>query len=384
MNPSPLNPPRPQGAAPAATTAARPATGLRTRPIRVLIVDDSAVVRSLIQRSLATDPGIQVVGSAPDPYVARDMIVQHSPDVITLDVEMPRMDGVTFLRKLMEHHPIPVIVLSSLTGPGTTTALEALNAGAVEVLAKGDSPYAMGKLGAELVAKVRLAAAARVRPRGGLAGAAPSAGEAASAGANAGPNLTTTTAKIVALGASTGGVQALTEVLTQLPRTVPGIVIVQHMPAKFTASFAARLSQVCQIEVKEAVEGDAVMPGRALLAPGGFHMTLQRSGASYRVQVRDGPDVHHQKPSVEVLFQSVARWAGPNAVGGILTGMGGDGATGLLAMRQAGARTFAQDESSCVVFGMPAEAIRCGAAQHVVRLDQVPRQILQLVQEIRS
>jgi two-component system chemotaxis response regulator CheB len=354
-------------------TTTQPRTAART-PVRVLVVDDSAVVRQLLCRDLGRDPMIQVVGTAPDPYVARDKIVELAPDVLTLDVEMPRMDGITFLRKLMAVRPMPVVVLSSLTGRGTEMAVEAMAAGAVDVLGKPTSAYELGGVGAALADKIKLAARAHVQ---GARPAAPDSAPAACA-------MTRTTDHIIAIGASTGGVQALTEVLSAFPAGAPGTVVVQHMPARFTASFAQRLNGVCRVEVKEAADGDSVVPGRVLLAPGGSHMVLSRSGASYRVSVRDGPEVFHQKPSVEVLFDSVARYAGANAVGAILTGMGADGARGLLNMRRAGARTVAQDEPSCVVFGMPAEAIKCGAAEHVAPLGDIARILVQLAQEPAS
>lgn len=339
----------------------------KAKVIRVLIVDDSAVVRQLLCRELSRDPQIQVVGTAPDPYAARDKIVSLKPDVITLDVEMPRMDGITFLRKLMRHYPLPVIVLSSLTARGTETAVEALAAGAVDVLGKPGSSYTLGDLGPQLVEKIKAASRACV---------CKASSEAQTRSQT--PAFLRTTDKVFALGASTGGVQALTEVLTALPPDAPGTVVVQHMPARFTASFAKRLDSLCQVRVCEAADGDAVVPGRVLIAPGGRHMLLQRSGARYYVTIKDGPEVFHQIPSVEVLFNSVAKCAGPNAVGGILTGMGADGAQGLLKMRQAGAGTIAQDEQSCVVFGMPAEAIKCGAAERIVPLREVAATMISL------
>jgi two-component system chemotaxis response regulator CheB len=334
----------------------------------------------MLCRELNKDPAIEVIGSAPDPYLARDKIVELNPDVLTLDVEMPRMDGITFLRRLMEHHPLPVIVVSSLTAKGTRTAVEALEAGAVEVLGKPGSSYSVENLSADLIQKVKLAARSRVAPRLSLPHRAPPPAK------NAAPipaaHLSTTTDKIFAIGASTGGVQALTQVLTDFPADAPGTVVVQHMPAHFTRSFADRLNTLCRIRVKEAQDGDSVFPGQVLIAPGGFHMILRNSGARYYVQIKDGPDVFHQKPSVEVLFQSVAQTAGRNAVGAILTGMGADGAKGLLLMRQAGARTIAQDEATCVVFGMPNEAIKCGAAEHVLPLTKVARSMLDLAGQI--
>jgi len=331
--------------------------------IKVLIVDDSAVVRQLLSRELSRDPQIHVVGAASDPYVARDMIVQLNPDLLTLDVEMPRMDGITFLRKLMAIRPLPVIVLSSLTARGTQTAIEAMSAGAVDVLGKPGSEYSVEGLSIELIARIKVAARTRPTMR---AEAAPTQRL----------SLAATTNKVLAIGASTGGVQALTEVLTQFPPNAPGTVIVQHMPPKFTASFAQRLASLCAVEVKEAADGDAVRVGRVLIAPGGMHMLLRRSGAEYMVEIKNGPEVFHQRPSVEILFNSVAKYAGANAVGALLTGMGADGASGLLQMRQAGAHTIAQDEASSVVFGMPMEAIKLGAAVEVLPLQQVARGML--------
>jgi two-component system chemotaxis response regulator CheB len=338
------------------------------RPIRVLVVDDSAVVRMMLTRELGRAADIEVVGAAPDPYVARDKIIELNPDVLTLDVEMPRMDGITFLRRLMEHHPMPVIILSSLTARGTQTAIEAMSAGAVDVLCKPGSAYTVENLAPVLIEKVRLAAKTSVRA-------------AAAAQPPRRCSMAATTDKILAIGASTGGVQALTTVLTALPANAPGTVVVQHMPAHFTASFAERLNGLCAVQVKEAADGDAVAPGRVLIAPGGFHMLLRRSGADYVVEIKTGPEVFHQRPSVEVLFNSVAKYAGANAVGAILTGMGADGAKGLLAMRQAGAATLAQDERTSVVFGMPMEAIRCGAAQKVVPLPEIASTMLQMTKK---
>jgi two-component system chemotaxis response regulator CheB len=338
------------------------------RKTRVLIVDDSAVVRQIFTDLISQTPDLEVCGTAPDPYVARDKIFHERPDVITLDLEMPRMDGLTFLKKLMHYHPLPVVIVSSLTPQGSRMAVEALELGAVEVLGKPGSSYSVGNLADQLLTKIR--AAARTRPR-----PAP-----ASPPAVAPPELSlsplTTTHKVVAIGASTGGTEAIREILTRLPPTFPGIVIVQHMPPKFTTSFAERLDQLCALEVKEAADGDSVLPGRALLAPGNYHMLLQRNGARYLVRVKNGPPVHHQRPSVDVLFQSVAQAAGGNAVGVILTGMGADGAAGLLAMRQQGAHTIAQDEASCVVFGMPKEAIQRQAAAKVLPLHRIAEELV--------
>jgi two-component system chemotaxis response regulator CheB len=321
--------------------------------IRVLVVDDSAVVRQIFQRELSRAPGLTVVGTAPDPYVARDKIVKLKPDVVTLDIEMPRMDGVTFLRKLMKHYPLPVIVVSSLTPRGGQLALEAVDAGAVDVMSKPGAAYTMGDMSVELIDKIRAAARVKVE----RAGPAPRRGSSCPRRLS----MTRTTNRVVAIGASTGGTQALQEVLTAMPPSAPGILVVQHMPEHFTRSFAERLDELCAIEVKEAADGDSVHPGRALIAPGNYHMLLRRSGARYYVQVKRGPLVNRHRPSVDVLFKSAARYAGANAIGVILTGMGADGAEGLLAMREAGALSIAQDEASCVVFGMPREAIERGA-----------------------
>ena len=335
------------------------------RPIRVLVVDDSAVVRQVLTAQLGQHPRIEVVGAAPDPFIARDKILRLQPDVLTLDIEMPRMDGLTFLRKLMKHHPLPVIVLSSLTAAGGEMALEALQAGAFDVMCKPGAAYTVGEMAEQLVDRILAAPGARLRRDPIDSSHLPER-----------LALTRTTDKILAIGASTGGVQALTAVLSALPPNAPGILVVQHMPAQFTTSFAQRLNSLCTVTVTEARDGDSVRPGHVLIAPGGIHMLLRRSGARYHVALKDGPKVQHQKPSVEVLFQSVARYAGGNAVGAILTGMGGDGAEGLLAMRTAGAHTIAQDEASCVVFGMPREAINKGAAEMVLPLTDIAAAML--------
>lgn len=338
------------------------------RKTRVLIVDDSAVVRQIFTDLISQTPDLEVCGTAPDPYVARDKIFHERPDVITLDLEMPRMDGLTFLKKLMHYHPLPVVIVSSLTPQGSRMAVEALELGAVEVLGKPGGSFSVGNLADQLLTKIR--AAARTRPRPGSSPTPAAAPSAVSL------SPLTTTHKVVAIGASTGGTEAIKEILVHLPRNFPGVVIVQHMPPKFTTSFAERLDQLCALEVKEAADGDSVLPGRALLAPGNYHMLLQRSGARYLVRVKSGPPVHHQRPSVDVLFQSVAQAAGSNAVGVILTGMGADGAAGLLAMRQQGAHTIAQDEASCVVFGMPKEAIQRQAAVKVLPLNRIAEELV--------
>ncbi|HEY3323305.1 MAG TPA: chemotaxis response regulator protein-glutamate methylesterase [Planctomycetota bacterium] len=345
---------------------------------RVLIVDDSAVVRTILSAELSRDPQIEVVGMAPDPYVARDMIVMLKPDVITLDIEMPRMDGITFLRKLMHYHPMPVVVVSSLTPAGGELALEALEAGAVEVVCKPGAAYTVGDLSLTLGEKIKAVRHANLRPK--LRGAGVPAG--AEAGTTQRLSLARTTNKVVAIGASTGGTQALQRVLAAMPEDAPGTVIVQHMPAQFTRSFAVRLNELCDVEVREAVDGDTVVPGKVLIAPGNYHMLLRRSGANYYVEVKSGPMIGRHRPSVDVLFKSVARYAGRNAVGVILTGMGSDGAEGLLEMRNAGAYTIAQDEASCVVFGMPRAAIELDAACTVLPLESIAAETVHSAQQL--
>ncbi|MCP4375926.1 MAG: chemotaxis response regulator protein-glutamate methylesterase [bacterium] len=337
--------------------------------IKVLIVDDSAVVRKVLSTELSKAPDISVVGTAIDPFAARDKILQLNPDVLTLDLEMPRMDGLTFLGKLMKHHPLPVVIVSSLTPAGGKTSMRALALGAVDVACKPGSSFSVAEMGPVLIEKVRAASVARISKRSEptVSASAPKV------------DLMQTTHKILAIGASTGGTRAIESVMTALPVNTPGTVIVQHMPEHFTRSFAERLNSLCAMEIREGQDGEALMPGLALIAPGGKHMCLVRSGARYFVTVKDGPQVHHQRPSVDVLFHSVARHAGANAVGTILTGMGADGAQGLLAMQEAGSHTFAQDEASCVVFGMPKEAIKLGAADDIVSLSQMPRCLLEAI-----
>jgi len=337
--------------------------------IKVLIVDDSAVVRKIFSEELSKYPDIQVVGVAPDPYVAREKIVNLKPDVVTLDIEMPRMDGLTFLRKLMKYYPLPTIIVSSLTPQGGKLTLEAMDIGAVDVIAKPNSAYSVGDMSAQLVEKIRAASRARLIKR-------EDEGRKDSEPMRA---LAQTSNKVIAIGASTGGTEALKNVLTKMPPNSPGIVMVQHMPANFTTAFASRLNDLCQISVKEAEDNDSVTPGTALLAPGNYHMILRRSGARYYVEVKTGPMVHHQRPAVDVLFKSTAKYAGANAIGVILTGMGADGAEGLLEMKQVGAGTIAQDEKSCVVFGMPKEAIKLGAADKVASIEHIASEIIKMV-----
>jgi len=341
--------------------------------IKVLVVDDSAVVRKVFREELSRENDIEVVGTAPDPYVARDKIVELKPDVITLDIEMPRMDGLTFLKKLMKHYPLPVIIVSSLTPKGGKLAMEALSIGALEVMSKPSSSYSVGEMGVQLVDRVRAVSRIKVGPKSEKA---PTTGIQAIPASKA---LSETTNKVIAIGASTGGTEALKVVLTKMPPNAPGILVVQHMPAHFTSSFAERLNELSALTIKEARDGDSLVNGTALIAPGNFHMLLKRSGARYYVQVKTGPLVHHQRPAADVLFYSVANYAGRNAVGIILTGMGSDGALGLLKMREAGARTVAQDEKSCIVFGMPKEAIKLGAAERVVSLENITQATLNLI-----
>ncbi|AXE30665.1 chemotaxis response regulator protein-glutamate methylesterase [Chromobacterium phragmitis] len=354
--------------------------------IKVLIVDDSAVVRQVLSQVFTTATGIEVMDVANDPYMAMDKMKIQWPDVIVLDVEMPRMDGITFLKQLMASRPTPVVICSSLTQKGTDISMQALAAGAVEVIAKPVSGVKgfLEESSHQLVMAVRSAAAARmnrVRVMPSASGAGnpletrPKLSADAILSAPTGSNVFATTERIIALGTSTGGTQALEVVLTQLPRTCPGLAIVQHMPEKFTRSFADRLNSLSQIEVKEAENGDRILPGRALIAPGGKHMMVKRSGAYYQVEVVDGPLVSRHKPSVDVLFRSAAKFAGKNALGIIMTGMGDDGAKGLKEMHDCGAKTIAQDEESCVVFGMPKEAIKLGAADEVMPLDMIAKAI---------
>jgi two-component system chemotaxis response regulator CheB len=322
---------------------------------RVLIVDDSAVVRKLLSAELSLQPGITVIGTAPDPIVARDIIVHERPDVITLDIEMPRMDGLEFLRRIMANLPMPVIVVSSLTPAGSSLAVEALEAGAIDVLCKPGTAYSVGSLAADIAERCRAVAGRPIALRRQHRPAPAAA-------------LQATTNQIIAIGASTGGTQALAEVLEALPANIPGIAIVQHMPPGFTRSFANRLASTCRFAVKEAEDGDSLAPGRCLVAPGDRHMLVERRGGGYVARLDDGPRVGLHKPAVNVLFHSVAKYAAGNALGVILTGMGRDGAEGMKAMHDAGARTIAQDEASCVVFGMPKEAIASGGVDRVVPL----------------
>jgi two-component system chemotaxis response regulator CheB len=339
------------------------------KKIRVLIVDDSAFVRKLAADALATDDGIEVVGMAGDPYEARDRIRELQPDVITLDLEMPKMDGLTFLRLLMEHRPMPVIVLSSLTQRGSDFALEALRLGALDVLGKPNGSNSFGHLGPRLIGLVKSAAQARVR-RSLTAGTVQMRPVLPSP-------LRRDPRACVLLGASTGGTEALREVLTALPAGLPGIAIVQHIPAGFSKAYADRLNGICAFPVREAIDGERLEPGTALIAPGNYHMMLTWCQDHYRVRVTDGPQVWHQRPAVDLLFKSAADCgAAPHAIAGVLTGMGRDGAEGLLRLKERGATTFAQDEATCVVYGMPKAAWENGAAQRQLPLERVAQHLV--------
>ncbi len=392
--------------------------------IRVLVVDDSATVRRMVTDALSVDPDIEVVGTAMDPYIAKDKILALKPDVITLDLEMPRMDGLTFLRILMERHPIPVVIMSSLTQPGSLKAIEAMQQGAVEVLGKPGTSYSIGDLGPQLILKIKAAAQARLRRPTAFspvaapppvpvapppAPAAPSPGEArpfpatppATAPAAPAPMLARHllvgvppirpplvggpppgSRKLILIGASTGGTEAIREVLQRLPGNLPPIAIVQHIPATFSRAFADRLNTLCQMEVREARDGDEFRPGLALVAPGNFHLLVQRVGARYVARVTTGPMVWHQRPAVDLLFKSAVECAAPHTVATLLTGMGKDGAEGLLQLRQRGARTFAQNEESCVVYGMPRAANELGAAERMIPLDRMHEAILGAISQL--
>lgn len=350
-----------------------PVAGARSggRPIRVLVVDDSALVRRILSEALDRHADIEVVGTATDPYVARERIVALRPDVVTLDVEMPRMDGLSFLAKLMRHFPIPVIVVSSVTPQQSEAAMRALALGAVSVIAKPGAMQATAEVTDELVRAVRVAARAKVSKLLEPVDAAPLRIPAIAS--------LDSTHKLIAIGASTGGTQAIEAVLRRFPVDAPATVIVQHMPEHFTASFAKRLDGVSAMTVREARDGDVLAPGLALVAPGGKHLLIQASGARWVARVKDGPKVHHQRPAVDVTFQSLARCAGRNVVAALLTGMGADGAKGMLSLRDAGAHTIAQDEETSVVWGMPREAVKLDAAVEVLPLGEVAEGLLHAI-----
>ncbi|MDA8088226.1 MAG: chemotaxis response regulator protein-glutamate methylesterase [Nitrospiraceae bacterium] len=345
------------------------------KKIKVLIVDDSAVVRQTLTEILSSDPAIAVIGTAADPFIAAEKIKEEVPDVLTLDIEMPRMDGITFLQKIMSQHPIPVVICSSLAGEGSETALKAIECGAVEIIQK---PYLGARRFFEeskihIIDVVKAASLAHLRRLGNKAPDRPEPKLTADAilSRPVKVSMVKTTEKVVAVGASTGGTEALRVLLEGMPVDCPGMAIVQHMPEHFTGAFARRLNGLCAVEVKEAEDGDPILRGRALIAPGGRHMLVKRSGARYYVEIRNGPLVCRHRPSVDVLFRSAARYAGRNAAGVIMTGMGDDGARGLLEMKEAGAYTIAQDEETSVVFGMPREAIKIGAADKVLALGTI-------------
>ncbi|HEX2839741.1 chemotaxis response regulator protein-glutamate methylesterase [Hyphomicrobium sp.] len=349
-------------------------------PIRVLIVDDSAAVRQVLTSILGAEPDIEVMATAADPFSAAEKIRREIPDVMILDIEMPRMDGLTFLRKIMSQRPIPVIICSSRTDSRSDVIFEALDAGAIEVIGKPrvDTTHFLMESRTRVCDAVRAAARAKVqqtRPRRSSPVQAKLSADVILPPPRLTSKMRSATDRIVCIGASTGGTEALRDVLVALPADSPGIVIVQHMPEHFTAAFAKRLDGLCQINVREAMDGDEVLPGRALIAPGSHHMLLNRIGTSFRVTIKDGPLVSRHRPSVDVLFRSAAQYAGANALGILLTGMGDDGAKGLLEMKNAGAHTIAQNEATCVVFGMPKVAIEMGAAGKILPLDLIPSEI---------
>ena len=352
---------------------------MTSRPTKVLVVDDSAVVRKLIGDALRAEPDISVVGGAADPFVARDLILQHEPDVLTLDVEMPRMDGLTFLRRIMEHRPMPVIIISSITQAGSAASLEAMRIGAIDVIAKPGGPHSVGDVTAAIVRRIR---ELRASPAIRLARQAP--GRDVIVPPAAAPARVRQTSGLVVIGASTGGTQAIEAVLTRLPAQMPPILIVQHMPPVFTRAFAERLDRISALSIVESAGDEVLQPGRAYVAPGDRHLVVERVGLQLRTALLDGPPVHYQRPAVDVLFESAARIRGVPMVGVVLTGMGRDGANGLLAMKQAGAETIAEDEQSCVVFGMPKEAIAIGAARHVTTLFEMPHRITECLDRLHG
>jgi two-component system, chemotaxis family, protein-glutamate methylesterase/glutaminase len=331
------------------------------RKIRVLVIDDSAIVRKILSEAIAAEPDLEVVGTAPDPIIALEKIRRLKPDVLTLDIEMPRMDGLTFLKQLMQSEPMPVILISSLAQSSVDIALEALRCGAVDVLAKPSGPYSVGELRATVSARIRAAAGAKLRK---TSDPIPPHREPIE-------KITSDPSRLIAIGASTGGTEALAALMPRLPADVPPILITQHIPPMFSRSFAQRLDKLCRMEVREAVDGDVPRPGLALIAAGGFHMVLERTAGAYRVRVKEGPMVCYQRPSVDVLFTSVAIAAGARAIGVILTGMGNDGAQGMKRMKEKGSYNIAQDEASCVIFGMPREAIRAGAVDQILPLERI-------------
>lgn len=343
------------------------------KKIKVLIVDDSAVVRRVLTQIINNEADMEVVGTAPNPFLARDKLVQLTPDVMTLDIEMPRMDGLTFLKKLMHYFPVPTIIVSSVTRTGCETSMKALEIGAVSVIPKPSEAYSIESIERKLVEAIRSASYAKIKKN--------AVESIKTTQADIKPISITTTNKIIAIGASTGGTEAIKEVLVRLPANTPGIVMVQHMPPVFTTAFAERLNNLCKMQVKEAKDGDVVLPGVALLAPGDYHMVLRREGARYFVRIKEGPQVWHQRPAVDVLFKSVSEFAGKNALGVLLTGMGRDGAQGMQLMKNNGAINIAQDEKSCVVYGMPKSAVELGVVDYVENLFDIPDKIINLIKE---
>lgn len=353
---------------------------------RVLIIDDSALIRQVLTDVLQSDPGLEVVGSAPDPFVARERIKQLNPDVLTLDVEMPRMDGLTFLRNLMRLRPMPVVMVSSLTEKGADITLQALELGAIDYVSKPkiDVAHTLKDYSDELIAKVKMAAGARVQPLTTSAGkslgeATPKLTADAILGKSTGPRHFRTTDRLIALGASTGGTEAIKEVLARMPADAPGMVITQHIPEAFSGPFAKRMNSISAMTVCEAQDGEYIVPGHVYIAPGNQHLLVVRDGARFMCRLNDGPPVNRHRPAVDVMFRSVAQNLGPNAFGVLLTGMGDDGAKGLLEMRQAGARTIAQDEKTSVVWGMPGQAVKLGAAEDVLPLHKIAPALMELV-----
>ncbi len=348
---------------------------------RVLIIDDSALVRQLLTEILSADPGLEIVGAAPDPYIAREKIKELRPDVLTLDVEMPKMDGVTFLRNLMRLHPMPVVMVSSLTEAGADVTLQALELGAVDFVTKPkiDVSHGLEEYAEEIRAKVKVAAGARVRAYSGPSTATPEVVPKYSADAvlskKSGPKHLKTTEQVLAIGASTGGTEAIKEVLMRLPASAPGTVITQHIPEAFSKPFAARMNGISAMKVSEAQDGEQILHGHVYIAPGGLHLYVERSGARYMCRLSDGPPVNRHRPSVDVLFRSVAQSVGPNAIGVILTGMGDDGARGMKEMKDAGAQTIAQDERTSVVWGMPGEAVKHGGVDEICPLEEIAERI---------
>ncbi len=344
------------------------------RKIKVFIVDDSALVRKILSTQLPKCEDLEVIGTAADPYEAREKIVENKPDVLLLDIEMPKMDGLTFLTKLMDHYPLPIIIVSSLSKAGSDVAVRAMELGAADVMAKPGGSYSVGDMIDELIFKIKAASTISVSSLKNKVNLLKTIAKP-----ETGNPIFKTTDKVIAIGSSTGGTEAVKGIIAALPTQMPPILIAQHMPENFTASWASRMNELSKLKVVEAKQGEEATAGKVLVAPGGYHMTLQRNGARYYIELNKNERVHHQRPSCDVLFDSVAKTAGRNAIGVILTGMGRDGASGLKTMKEAGAYTLAQDEKSCIVFGMPKVAIEEGAAMEVISLDKVANRLVQLL-----